>query len=122
MVGGQAIVYVESTIGDIEVANRLAHAVLGQSLDELAPQTRRLLVAVHDHVTAKAADLAVDVSLIRFTRRQLREALGWGDTQLKVTWPGRSTSNCCWSTAPSPARSPMSWPGARLSATGPASL
>ena len=84
MVGGQAIVYVESTIGDIEVANRLAHAVLGQSLDELAPQTRRLLVAVHDHVTAKAADLAVDVSLIRFTRRQLREALGWGDTQLKV--------------------------------------
>ena len=39
--------YVESTIGDIEVAHRLAHAVLGQSLDELPPQTRRLLTAVH---------------------------------------------------------------------------
>lgn len=88
-VGGQAVAYVESTIGDIEVANTLAHAVLGQSLDELAPQTRRLLVAIHAHVTAQAGELAVDASLIRFTRRQLREALqtngaGWGDTQLKV--------------------------------------
>jgi hypothetical protein len=88
-VNGQDVAYVETTIGDIEVANRLAHAVLGQSLDELAPQTRRLLRAIHAHVTAQATELAVDVSLIRFTRRQLREALasqgaGWGDTQLKV--------------------------------------
>ncbi len=88
-VNGLQVAYVESTIGDIEVANRLAHAVLGQSLDELAPQTRRLLTAIHQHVTAQAKELAVDVSLIRFTRRQLREALnsngsGWGDTQLKV--------------------------------------
>lgn len=88
-VGGQAVAYVESTIGDIEVANQLAHAVLGQSLDELAPQTRRLLLAIHTHVTREASELAVDASLIRFTRRQLREALqtngaGWGDTQLKV--------------------------------------
>jgi DNA primase catalytic core len=88
-VNGQAVAYVESTVGDIEVANQLAHAVLGQSLDELAPQTRRLLLAIHDHVTANAAELAVDASLVRFTRRQLREALhasgaGWGDTQLKV--------------------------------------
>jgi len=88
-INGQAVTYVESTVADIEVANQLAHAVLGQSLDELAPQTRRLLLAVHAHVTANAAELAVDVSLVRFTRRQLREALhsngsGWGDTQLKV--------------------------------------
>lgn len=76
--------YVESTVADIEVANALAHAVLGQSLDELAPQTRRLLVAVHAHVSAHAGELAVDASLIRFTRRGLREAIGWGDTQLKV--------------------------------------
>lgn len=88
-VNGQTVAYVESTVADIEVANTLAHAVLGQSLDELAPQTRRLLLAIHDHVTANAAELAVDASLVRFTRRQLREALhasgaGWGDTQLKV--------------------------------------
>jgi len=84
MVNGQPVAYVESTVGDIEVANALAHAVLGQSLDELAPQTRRLLLAIHDHVAVQATDLAVDVSLVRFTRRQLREAITWGDTQLKV--------------------------------------
>ena len=88
-INGRQVTYVESTIGDIEVANTLAHAVLGQSLDELAPQTRRLLSAVHQHVSAQADELAVDASLIRFTRRQLREHLqtqgtGWGDTQLKV--------------------------------------
>jgi DNA primase catalytic core len=88
-INGQPVAYVESTVADIEVANQLAHAVLGQSLDELAPQTRRLLLAVHAHVAVQAAELAVDASLVRFTRRQLREALqaggaGWGDTQLKV--------------------------------------
>lgn len=53
-------------------------------MDELAPQTRRLLLAVHQHVAVQAGELAVDASLVRFTRRQLREAIGWGDTQLKV--------------------------------------
>lgn len=83
-VSGKQVSYVESTLADIEVANRLAHLVLGQSLDELAPQTRRLLGEVHAHVVAAAKQLAVDVALVRFTRRQLREQLGWGDTQLKV--------------------------------------
>jgi len=88
-VGGRQVTYVETTLADIAIANRLAHQVLGQSLDELPPQTRRLLSAVHDHVTAEAKRTGVDVELVRFTRRQLREALtghgaGWGDTQLKV--------------------------------------
>lgn len=83
-VSGKQVSYVESTLADIEVANRLAHLVLGQCLDELAPQTRRLLGEVHAHVVAAAKQLAVDVALVRFTRRQLREQLGWGDTQLKV--------------------------------------
>jgi DNA primase len=83
-VSGKQVSYVESTLADIEVANRLAHLVLGQSLDDLAPQTRRLLGEVHAHVVAAAKQLAVDPALVRFTRRQLREQLGWGDTQLKV--------------------------------------
>lgn len=83
-VSGKQVSYVESTLADIEVANRLAHLVLGQSLDELAPQTRRLLGEIHAHVVAAAKQLAVDPALVRFTRRQLREQLGWGDTQLKV--------------------------------------
>jgi hypothetical protein len=83
-VAGRTVPYVEATLADIEVANRLAHAVLGQSLDELAPQTRRLLAAIREHVTTRATEQVVDPSLVRFTRRQLREAIGWGDTQLKV--------------------------------------
>ena len=83
-VAGRSVPYVEATLADIEVANSLAHAVLGQSLDELAPQTRRLLAAIREHVTTRATEQVVDPSLVRFTRRQLREAIGWGDTQLKV--------------------------------------
>ena len=42
---GQALEYIEVTLDDIATANRLAHEVLGRSLDELPPQTKRLLVA-----------------------------------------------------------------------------
>ena len=43
---GQVIEYIEATLDDIAVANRLAHEVLGRSLDELPPQTRRLLTMI----------------------------------------------------------------------------
>src|SRR5690606_29918530 len=42
-VDGAAVEYVEVLPADIALANRLAHAVLGRSLDELPPQTRRVL-------------------------------------------------------------------------------
>ena len=42
---GRTLEYIEVTLDDIAVANRLAHEVLGRSLDELPPQTRRLLLA-----------------------------------------------------------------------------
>lgn len=65
-VNGRVVPYVESTIGDIEIAHRLAHAVLGQSLDELPPQTRRLLNAVHRFATGEAKRHAIPVDLVRF--------------------------------------------------------
>jgi len=83
-VDGASVTYIEATAADVELANRLAHEVLGQSLDELAPQTRRLLILLDAHVTAEAQLREVDRSAVRFTRRQLRESFGWGDTQLKV--------------------------------------
>jgi DNA primase len=69
------VTYIEATAADIEIANRVAHEVLGRSLDELPPQTRRLLDLAHEFALKAAG---------RFSRRQLREAIGWGDTQLKV--------------------------------------
>ncbi len=58
--------------------------MLGHSLDELPPGTRRLLGLIEAHVEARAGEAATPRERVRFTRRELREALGWGDTQLKV--------------------------------------
>jgi DNA primase len=81
---GQKLRYIEVTKQDIEVANRLAHEVLGRSLDELPPQTRRLLGLLDEMAAAECARLGLDRGDFRFSRRQLRERTGWGDTQLKV--------------------------------------
>ena len=48
-VDGEVVEYVEATVSDVALANRLASEVLGRSLDELPPQTRRLLVAPRRH-------------------------------------------------------------------------
>jgi hypothetical protein len=82
--GGQVIRYVETTRADIELADRLAAEVLSRSLDELPPGTRRLLYGLHGYVSRRRETEGLDRDLVRFTRRQLREALSFGDTQLKV--------------------------------------
>jgi len=82
--GQEPVAYIEATIADITAANRLAHAVLGSTLDELPPQTRRLLGLVRDMAAARAAAEGVKPREVRFIRRQVREATGWSDTQLKV--------------------------------------
>jgi len=58
--------------------------VLGRSLDELPPQTRRLLSLLDGLYTDRAAAEGKDRGELRLSRRQIREATGWGDTQLKV--------------------------------------
>ena len=58
---GKTLEYIEVTLDDIAMANRLAHEVLGRSLDELPPQTRRLLLlidAMVDRRVRAAADRA----------------------------------------------------------------
>jgi DNA primase catalytic core len=82
--GGKAVRYIEVTKDDIVIANRLAHEVLGRSLDELAPQTRRLLDLVCEMVKQRCDEHGVDRSDLRFTRRDIREWTGWGNTQLKI--------------------------------------
>lgn len=77
---GQALRYIEATAADIALANRLAHDILGRTLDELPPQTRRLLGLLQEWT----ASLGVKVHDFRFSRRDVRAATGWGDTQLKI--------------------------------------
>ena len=81
---GKTVAYIEVTPADIELANRIAHEVLGRTLDELPPQTRNLLTLTRDWVHAQCAARGVLQRDWRFTRRSLREAVHWGDTQLKV--------------------------------------
>lgn len=81
---GRTAEYIEVALSDIAVANRLAHEVLGRSLDELPPQTRRLLLMIDDHVTAECERLKMERSDHRFSRRDVRAFTGWGDTQLKI--------------------------------------
>ena len=81
---GEALEYIEVTLADIEHANRLAHDVLGRSLDELPPQTRRLLAAILDYVKAQTEVQQIRRTDFRFSRKQIRAAAGWGDTQLKL--------------------------------------
>lgn len=82
--GGTDIAYVEVTVADIAHANRLAHEVLGRSLDALPPQSRRLLGLIADFLRVRAQVEGTKPAEVRFTRRELREATGWGDTQLKL--------------------------------------
>jgi DNA primase len=81
---GQRVEYIEATLADIELANAIAHDVLGRSLDELPPQTRRLLTLIDGHVGAECQRQAIRRADYRFARRTLREAIAWGDTQLRL--------------------------------------
>lgn len=83
-VDGAAVEYIEVAEADIALANRLAHAVLGRSLDELPPQTRRVLAALDGWVTQQVAGSDTPRGDVRFTRRTVRGVLGLSDTQLRV--------------------------------------
>jgi DNA primase catalytic core len=81
---GKTVEYIEVARADIEVATRLAHAVLGRSLDELPPQTRRLLELLDAMVTERAVAKATARGNVHFTRREVREHTRWGATQVQL--------------------------------------
>jgi len=76
---GPACRFIEVTLDDIALANQLAPEILGRSLDELPPQTRRLLNYIRDLVKKKQAK-----PVPTFSRRELREHCGWSLTQVSV--------------------------------------
>jgi len=80
---GEALSYIEVMKSDIEVANKLAHDVLGRSLDELPPQTRTLLKHVHKMVEQQCKAESIEPDQYRFSRRDVREYIGWTDFQIK---------------------------------------
>ena len=82
--GDTLVRYVEVTLEDIALANRLAHEILGRTLDELPPQTRRLLELLVGMVEEECRAQQMPRAAYRFSRRAVREHTKWGDTQLKI--------------------------------------
>jgi len=81
---GRVEEYIEVTLEDLTVANRLAHEVLGRSLDELAPQTRRLLLLMEQMVRDACERVGVSRADYRFTRKDVRRTTGWSHTQVRL--------------------------------------
>ncbi len=81
---GNVIEYVEVTLDDITLANELAHEILGRSLDELPPPTRKLLQQLHALVAEKMKVENLRQNEVRFTRKELRESAGLSNTQVRV--------------------------------------
>jgi len=80
---GEIVPYIEATREDIAAANRLMGEVLGRSLDELPPQSRRLLGLLFAAVKAQVNKSGAKVSETIFTRRDARGWSGWTDPQVR---------------------------------------
>jgi DNA primase len=80
----RGVTYIEAAREDIALADRLMKELMRRSLDELPPQTRRLLGLVRAMVTEEGRRLGLADSDYRFTRREVRAWTRWGHTQLKV--------------------------------------
>ena len=81
--------YIETTLGDIAIANELATALFGQTLDELSRPSRELLKLIRKLVdglekTDRQHDGKIIGSAATFTRRAVREFTGWSDYQIKI--------------------------------------
>jgi len=81
---GETIQYIEVEIPDIQWANKLAHIILGRTLDELPPQTRTLLNHIKEMVQIECKKHGVDQCDYRFSRRDIRGYTDWSDGQLKI--------------------------------------
>jgi DNA primase catalytic core len=76
--------YIETTLDDIAIANELATALFGQSLDDLSRPGQQLLALVLDYVQSQAAQQKTTADKITFSRRELRESLKWSEYQLRT--------------------------------------
>ncbi|RKZ06982.1 hypothetical protein DRQ25_12670 [Candidatus Fermentibacteria bacterium] len=87
---GQSVEYIEIDAEDVKLANRLAHEILGHSLDELSKPSRNLLLELEkmlqpegkpDPQEGEAGNAALRRS---FTRREIREFTGWSNYRVHI--------------------------------------
>lgn len=80
---GKTIEYIEVTEADVALARELVNQVLVRSLDELPPQTKRLLFLIDEMVRNACQEQQLERSDYRFSRRTVRHYTSWGDSALK---------------------------------------
>ena len=78
---GKTLEYINVTLQDIAAANRIADEVLGRSLDELSPPSRKLLGLIREMCEQQAEKGEREKC---FSRRDIREYAGWSDFQVKT--------------------------------------
>lgn len=81
--GDVELEYVEVTIADIALANELAQGVLSRALDELAAPVRGLYDELRALCVKRAEDLNCQPEAVQLSRRDIREATGWSDWQVR---------------------------------------
>ena len=83
-IGQREIEMLPVTLEDIEAANKIAPEVLGRSLDELPPQTRRLLESIKQLMRQKLeANPSYEQNTTFFSRKELRDFTGWSQMQIR---------------------------------------
>ena len=82
--GRDTIEYVVTSPADIEMANQLASEVLGHTLDELPPQTRRFLLSLDEMTQEACQQKAIGRSEYRFSRSDARRFSGWSYPQART--------------------------------------
>jgi DNA primase catalytic core len=83
-VDNDTLEYIESDLKDIELANRIANAILGHSLDEMSPPSRRLLPEIKMLVDTICKKDHIEQDKCIISRRDIREFTGWSDYQIRV--------------------------------------
>lgn len=83
-IGPDEIEYIEVEPQDVERANALMSDLIGAALDDLAPQTRCLLLGIDGLVKAQAEERDIRRSRVRLTRREIREATKMTYDQLRL--------------------------------------
>ena len=93
---GAAVPFVLADLDDMRLANRLAHEILGHSLDELSRPGQDLLLLLDEmvdasakrigkeHKNAKGEAQPASRTAITFSRREVREFTGWTNTRLHI--------------------------------------
>jgi DNA primase len=81
--GDIEVEYVEVTVADVALANLLAQDVLSRALDELAPPVRGMYDELRVLCVKRADELKCGPDEVSLSRREIREATGWSDWQVR---------------------------------------